>query len=62
MRAIGCCRVSTDEQGDSGAGLEAQEAAIGPGAAHRGWDLVDMRHDVASGKGLRRRDALGDVA
>lgn len=61
MRAIGYCRVSTDEQGDSGAGLEAQEAAIRAEAAHRGWDLVDMRHDVASGKSLRRRDALGET-
>ena len=40
MRAIGYCRVSTDEQGDSGAGLEAQEAAIRAGlpiAAGTSW-------------------------
>lgn len=59
MRAIGYVRVSTGEQGDSGAGLEAQEALIRAEVAHRGWDLVDMRSDVASGKSLRRRDALG---
>ena len=28
MRVIGYMRVSTEEQGDSGAGLEAQEAVI----------------------------------
>lgn len=59
MRAIGYCRVSTAEQGESKAGLEAQEAAIRAEVAHRGWDLVDLRTDVASGKSLRRRDALG---
>jgi DNA invertase Pin-like site-specific DNA recombinase len=59
MRAIGYCRVSTAEQGESGAGLEAQEAAIRAEVAHRGWDIVDLRTDVASGKSLRRRDALG---
>lgn len=59
MRAIGYCRVSTGEQGDSGAGLDAQEAAIRSEITHRGWDLIDMRSDIASGKSLRRRDALG---
>lgn len=59
MRVIGYMRVSTEEQGDSGAGLEAQEAVIRSEVAHRGWDLVDLRHDVASGKSMRRRDKLG---
>lgn len=59
MRAIGYCRVSTAEQGDSRAGLEAQEAVIRAEIRHRGWDLVDIRSDVASGKTLRRRDNLG---
>lgn len=59
MRALGYCRVSTDEQGDSGAGLEAQEAAIRAAVQRRGWDLVDVRTDVASGKSMRRRDSLG---
>lgn len=58
-RAIGYCRVSTEEQGDSGAGLEAQEATIRAEVDHRGWQLVDLRSDVASGKSLRRREALG---
>jgi DNA invertase Pin-like site-specific DNA recombinase len=59
MRAIGYCRVSTAEQGDSKAGLEAQERAIRSEVAHRGWELLDMRSDVGSGKSLRKRDELG---
>lgn len=59
MRAIAYCRVSTVEQGDSKAGLEAQERIIRAEVAHRGWELVDVRQDVASGKSLRRRDELG---
>lgn len=59
MRVIGYLRVSTAEQGDSGAGLEAQEAKIRAEVAHRGWELVDIRSDVASGKSMRRRDELG---
>jgi DNA invertase Pin-like site-specific DNA recombinase len=59
MRAIGYCRVSTEEQGDSKAGLESQEATIRAEVAHRGWELVNLRSDVASGKSMRRRDELG---
>lgn len=59
MRTIGYCRVSTEEQGDSRAGLEAQEAVIRSEVERRGWDLLDIRSDVASGKSLRRRDELG---
>lgn len=59
MRAIGYCRVSTEEQGKSRAGLEGQESAIRAEVEHRGWELVDLRTDIASGKSLRRRDALG---
>ena len=61
MRVIGYMRVSTDEQGDSGAGIEAQEAVIRDEVARRGWELVDLRHDVASGKSLRKREALGET-
>lgn len=61
MRAIGYTRVSTREQGDSHAGLEAQEATIRAEIEHRGWDLVGIRSDVASGKSLRKRDDLSDT-
>ncbi len=59
MRVIGYIRVSTDEQGDSGAGLAAQESTIRAEVERRGWELVDIRTDVASGKSLRKRDELG---
>ena len=58
MRAVGYLRVSTAEQGDSRAGLEAQEQVIRAEVAHRGWDLIDIRSDVASGKSLRKRGEL----
>jgi DNA invertase Pin-like site-specific DNA recombinase len=54
LRAIGYLRVSTDEQGDSGAGLAAQRATITAECARRGWTLVEVIEDVASGKNLHR--------
>lgn len=59
MRVIGYMRVSTEEQGDSRAGLEAQEALIRAEVERRGWTLTDLRQDVASGKTMRKRDELG---
>lgn len=54
-RAIGYIRVSTEEQADSRAGLEAQRAAILAEAERRGWRLVDVIEDAGySGKDLRR--------
>lgn len=58
MRAIGYCRVSTDQQGDSGAGLEAQEATIRAEADRQGWQLGEIFVDVASGKSTKRRPRL----
>ena len=59
MKAVGYARVSTDEQGVSGLGLEAQEAAIRTETAHRGWRLEAMHVDVASGSSMRKRGELG---
>lgn len=59
MRAIGYMRVSTEEQGDSRAGLEAQEATIRDEVKRRGMELVDLRFDIASGGSMRKRDQLG---
>ena len=61
LRAIGYMRVSTEEQGDSRAGLEAQEALIKEKAAYKRWELLDIRHDVSSGASMKRRTQLGSV-
>ena len=54
-RVIGYIRVSTDEQAASGAGLEAQRAAILSEAQRRGWLVIDVIEDAGySGKTLRR--------
>ena len=55
MRVVAYARVSTEEQGLSGAGLEAQRAAILAECERRGWALVESFEDVgASGKDLKR--------
>lgn len=54
-------RVSTDLQGESGLGLDAQREAIRVEAQRRGWTVVDWVTDTASGKSLDRpgiQDAL----
>jgi DNA invertase Pin-like site-specific DNA recombinase len=40
IRVIGYCRVSTDEQHASGAGIAAQKAAIRAEGERRGWHLL----------------------
>jgi DNA invertase Pin-like site-specific DNA recombinase len=51
---IGYVRVSTDEQGASGLGLEAQRAAISAECERRGWRLARIEEDVSSGTKLDR--------
>ena len=53
-RVIGYTRVSTEEQGVSGAGLAAQRRAIKAECDRRGWQLVRVEEDVLSGKTLNR--------
>lgn len=55
---VGYVRVSTEEQGDAGAGLEVQRQAITAACATRGWRLVEIHQDVASGRSLERRTGL----
>jgi DNA invertase Pin-like site-specific DNA recombinase len=55
VRAIGYGRVSTEEQSDSGLGLDSQRAAIAMEANRRGWELVEYIEDRGySGKDLDR--------
>lgn len=55
MRAIAYARVSTDEQADSGAGLDAQRATMTGALAARGWELVAALADEGrSGATLNR--------
>ena len=52
--AVGLTRVSTAEQGQSGLGLEAQQASVRAFVAAQGWTLVAEYSDIASGKTDRR--------
>src|SRR5438477_1203081 len=55
MQVIGYARVSTSEQADSRAGLEAQREAIEREARRRGWHLVKTIEDAGySAKDLKR--------
>ena len=55
MRALGYARVSTAEQADSGAGMDAQRHAIRGEAQRRGWSLEEIVEDAGySAKDLRR--------
>ena len=48
--AVGLTRVSTAEQGQSGLGLEAQQASVRAFCAAHGWTLIAEYSDIASGK------------
>ncbi|WP_240782347.1 recombinase family protein [Roseococcus sp. SYP-B2431] len=51
---VGLYRVSTAEQGQSGLGLEAQQASVRAFVESQGWTLVSEHSDIASGKDDRR--------
>ena len=62
MKAIGYLRVSTDRQGDSGAGLDAQRASITAYAAQHGIEIVRFEQDILSGaKGIEHRLGLASA-
>jgi hypothetical protein len=58
MRIAQYRRVSTEEQRDSGAGMEAQRIAIEAEVERRGWTIVARFEDTASGRDMRRRAGL----
>jgi DNA invertase Pin-like site-specific DNA recombinase len=58
MKAIGYIRVSTQEQAQSGLGLEAQVVAIRAEATRRGWDLEIIADEGESGSKVDRPGLL----
>lgn len=60
-RLIAYLRVSTDEQGDSGLGLEAQAAAIKVYCAAQGHELAGMVREIESAGQWAKRPILEDV-
>jgi len=52
--ALAYVRVSTDEQADSGASLEAQRTALTLEAERRGWDVEVVEDAGVSGKSMNR--------
>lgn len=58
LTVVGYVRVSTDDQFDSGAGLEAQRRTIREECQRRGWTLSAIHEDVASGRALNGRPGL----
>jgi DNA invertase Pin-like site-specific DNA recombinase len=65
VRVLAYVRVSSDEQAESGAGLEAQRAAIRQECERRGWQIVEVIEDAGfSAKDLKRpgvRAALDEL-
>jgi DNA invertase Pin-like site-specific DNA recombinase len=65
MRVLAYVRVSTEEQRDSRAGLDAQRSAIAAECKRRGWEVVETIEDAGfSARDLRRpgiQIALGQL-
>lgn len=62
MAAIGYCRVSTDQQGDSGAGLAAQRDAVAAYCRKAGLDLVATHEDAGISGAAELADRPGLIA
>lgn len=59
--ALGLCRVSTEEQADSGAGMGAQKDALEAEADRKAWVLELVLEAGVSAKDMRRRPILLDT-
>jgi DNA invertase Pin-like site-specific DNA recombinase len=62
MRCIAYYRVSTDRQGRSGLGLEAQSAAVRAYVSHRTGDLVECFTEIESGRRVDRPQLAAAIA
>ena len=60
MNAIGYARVSSEQQADSGLGLDAQRFAIQQEADRRGWPLEIVEDAGFTGRNMRR-PALNEI-
>ena len=58
MRTVAYYRVSTEQQGESGAGLEAQASRVASEVERQGWLEVGSFTDVGSGGTMKRRPKL----
>lgn len=56
MNVIGYIRVSTQEQGNSKLGLEAQKAALEDYCARQGYEVAEWFTEIASAKGHTLKD------
>lgn len=59
--ALAYCRVSTADQAENGASLDAQETALREHAARLGWDVEILREEGKSAKSLKGRPVLLDA-
>jgi len=61
-KAIAYYRVSTDRQGRSGLGLEAQADAVSRFATHEGYTIIDTYTETESGKNDKRPELAAALA
>jgi len=59
--ALAYTRVSTADQAENGASLDAQEALLRDEAARRGWDVEVVREEGKSAKSITGRPLLTDA-
>ena len=57
-RALAYCRVSTLDQAEYGASLDAQEAALRAEAERRGWQVEVIREEGRSATSIKGRPLL----